>query len=133
MDNLGAIVSEVGDVVIIGKKVYEFPLLRGERENKKERKRKRKEFRCSFYQGKEGKDRFRKIRRNNRFFVFCKYVLITTLQRENSSWKHLEGGFIVRAWISVSCIRCSRQGMGLKADTIPDEVVFLIEDSRFSV
>lgn len=41
--------------------------------------------------------------------------------------------FIVRAWISVSRIRCSRQGIGLKADTIPDKVVFLVEDSRFSV
>lgn len=56
MDNLGEMVSEVGDVVIIGRKCMNFRLLfawKGKRRrNENEKEKEKKNFRCNFYQEK---------------------------------------------------------------------------------
>ena len=62
MDNLGEMVSEVGDVVIIGRKCMNFRsllCLKGKveemkmRGGKKKEKKRKKNFRCNFYQEKK--------------------------------------------------------------------------------
>lgn len=77
MDNLGVIVSEVGDVVTIGKKCMNSPYLEGKGKRKQERKKK-KRISLQFLPRKRRERSFSENKKEQAFFVFCTYVLITT-------------------------------------------------------
>ena len=111
MDNLGEMVSEVGDVVIIGRKCMNFRsllCLKGKVEEmkmrggkKKKRKEKKKKLSLQFLPRKKICTAFDNItrRKQTKFFLFCTYIyllkiLLNEEEEDSSSERHIGLGHL---------------------------------------